>query len=131
MKTLVLTAAGLGALLVLSLPTASMAADAANGQAQFRGQCGVCHTAGKDDGDGGQGPSLAGVIGRKAGGDPNFGAYTQALSDDKDVWTEANLAAFLENPQKVVPGTAMPVRVGSATDRADIAAYLATVKAAP
>jgi cytochrome c len=131
MKTFVLTGAALGALFVLSLPAASQAADAANGQAQFRGQCGVCHMAGKDDGDGGQGPSLAGLIGRKAGGDPNFGAYTQAMTDDKEVWTEANLATFLADPQKVVPGTAMPIRVGSPTDRADIAAYLATVKAAP
>jgi len=131
MKTFVLTGAALGALVVLSVPAVSLAADAANGQAQFRGQCGVCHTAGKDDGDGGQGPGLAGVIGRKAGGDPNFGSYTQAMTDDKDVWTEASLAAFLENPQKVVPGTAMPIRVGAATERADIAAYLATVKTAP
>jgi cytochrome c len=131
MKTFVLTGAALGALFVLAAPAASMAADVANGQAQFRGQCGVCHTAGKDDGDGGQGPALAGLIGRKAGGDPNFPAYTQALTDDKDVWTEANLAAFLENPQKVVPGTGMPIRVGSPTERADIAAYLATVKTAP
>jgi cytochrome c len=131
MKTFVLAGAALGALVVLSLPAASLAADAANGQAQFRGQCGVCHTAGKDDGDGSQGPALAGVIGRKAGGDQNFGGYTQALTDDKDVWTEANLAAFLENPQKVVPGTAMPIRVGSPAERADIAAYLATVKTAP
>jgi cytochrome c len=131
MKTFVLTGAALGALFVLSAPAASMAADVANGQAQFRGQCGVCHTAGKDDGDGGQGPALAGLIGRKVGGDTNFGAYTQALTDDKDVWTEANLAVFLENPQKVVPGTAMPIRVASPTERADIAAYLATVKTAP
>jgi cytochrome c len=131
MKTFVMTAAALGALLTFSAPSISMAADADHGQTLFRQQCGVCHTAGKDDGDGGQGPSLAGVIGRKVGSDPNFGAYTQALTDDKDVWTQDSLGAFLENPQKAIPGTAMPIRVGAAADRADIAAYLATVKAAP
>jgi cytochrome c len=129
MKT-ILRGATLGAL-VLAAASPSMAADAKNGQTQFRGQCGMCHAAGEGDGEGGIGPNLAGVIGRKVGGDPDFAAYTQALTDDKDVWTEASLAAFLENPQKVIPGTAMPVRVGSATDRADLAAYLATVKKKP
>jgi cytochrome c2 len=129
MKTFVSTGA-LGALLVLSAPAMSMAADADHGQTLFRQQCGVCHMAGEGDGDGGQGPSLAGVVGRKVGGDANF-SYTQPMMDDKDVWTEGSLAAFLENPQKAVPGTSMPIRVASPTDRADLAAYLAKVKPAP
>jgi cytochrome c2 len=128
MKTFVSTGAALGALLLLSAP--AMAADADHGQTLFRQQCGVCHMAGEGDGDGGQGPSLAGVVGRKVGGDVNF-SYTQPMMDDKDVWTQDSLAAFLENPQKAVPGTAMPIRVASPTDRADIAAYLAKVKPAP
>jgi len=111
-------------------PAMVMAADAERGQTLFQQQCGLCHMAGEGDGEGGQGPSLAGVIGRKVGGDPSF-SYSQALMDDKDVWTQASLAAYLENPQKAIPGTTMPVRVGAEADRADIAAYLAKVKAAP
>jgi cytochrome c len=129
MKTLILAGAGLLALLAVA--DSALAADASHGQTLFRTQCGVCHMAAEGDGDGGQGPSLKGVVGRKVGGDPDFGSYTQALMDDKDTWTQDSLAAFLENPQKTIPGTAMPIHVPAAADRADIAAYLATVKAAP
>ena len=131
MKTFVSTAAVVGALLALSAPSISHAADAANGKTLFRQQCGVCHLAGKGDGEGGQGPSLIGVVGRKPASDPNFGSYTQAMMDATKPWTEDVLIEFLANPQKMYPGTAMPIRVGPETDRADLAAYLAIVKAAP
>jgi len=128
MKTLFVTGAAFGALMLLA-PSISMAADPAHGQELFRGQCGVCHAAGAGDGDGGQGPSLVGVIGRKVGGDPNF-SYTQAVMDYKGVWTQESLAHFIEDPQKLIPGTAMPVSVADPADRADLAAYLASVKPA-
>jgi cytochrome c len=127
MKTFILAGAGIAAALALSTP--SFAADAAHGQEIFRTQCGVCHQAGEGDGDGGTGPSLKGVIGRKVGGDTDF-AYSQPLMDAKATWTQETLANFLENPQKAYPGTAMPISVHAPDDRADIAAYLATVKAA-
>jgi cytochrome c2 len=129
MKRLISLSTALSASIGLAAPGLALAADAAHGQAVFRQQCGACHAAGEGDGDGEVGPNLAGVIGRKVGGDPNF-AYTPALAADKDVWTQASLASFLENPQKAIPGTAMPVNVPSAVDRADLAAYLATVKPA-
>jgi cytochrome c2 len=129
MKTLILAGAALAALLALANPAS--AADPGNGQMLFRAQCGVCHMAGEGDGDGSQGPSLKGVIGRKVGGDPAFGTYTDALLNDKDIWTQQSLANFIADPQKGIPGTAMPVKVDSPQDRADIAAYLATVKGAP
>lgn len=125
MKTLILSGAALGALLALSTPAA--AADAAHGKDLFRAQCGACHTAAEGDGDGGLGPALKGVVGRKVGGDPNFG-YSPVLADSKDKWTADSLSTFLADPQKAMPGTAMPIRVGSPDDRADIAAYLVTVK---
>lgn len=127
MKTLFL--AGLSAGVLLALSTSAFAGDAAHGQQIFRSQCGVCHQGGDGDGDGGQAPSLRGVIGRKVGGDPDF-AYTQPLTDAKDKWTEEALANFISDPQKTYPGTAMPIKVSSPDDRADIAAYLATLKPA-
>jgi cytochrome c2 len=127
MKTLFLAGLYAGALLALSTP--ALAADAAHGQTLFRSQCGVCHQGGEGDGDGGQGPSLRGVVGRKIGGDTDF-AYSQPLNDAKDKWAEETLAAFIGDPQKAFPGTAMPIKVGNAEDRADLAAYLATLKAA-
>jgi cytochrome c len=124
MKTLILTAAA-GALFALS--TQAVAADAAHGRDLFRDQCGVCHAAGDGDGAGGAAPSLRGVVGRKVGGDPEF-TYSPALTDAKDTWSETSLNAFLADPQKAIPGTYMPVKVGADADRADIVAYLATVK---
>ena len=125
MKTYILAGLAAGALIVMSSPAS--AADAAHGQQVFREQCGVCHQGGEGDGDGGQGPSLRGVIGRKVGGDTNF-AYTQTLSDDKGIWSTETLSVFLTNPQKAKPGTAMPISIPDDKDRADIIAYLATVK---
>lgn len=123
---LFLPAAAAGALLTMA--QAADAASASHGQMLFRSQCAMCHAAGAGDGDGGFGPSLKGVVGRKPAGDPTF-AYTPALREAKGpAWTEESLAAFLADPQKVAPGTAMPIRVDSAADRTDIAAYLGAVK---
>jgi cytochrome c2 len=125
MKTLLL--AGLAAAALTALASTALAADAAHGQQLFRDQCGICHTAGDGDGPGGPGPSLKGVVGRKVGGDANFG-YTQVLSDSKESWTLDNLGAFLADPNKAKPGTSMPIAVKNDADRADLVAYLATVK---
>lgn len=125
MKTLLL--AGLAAGALTALASSAMAADAAHGQQVFRQQCGICHQAGEGDGDGGAGPSLRGVVGRKVGGDANF-SYTQALSDSKDNWTTDSLGVFLADPNKAKPGTSMPISVKNDADRADLIAYLATVK---
>jgi cytochrome c len=126
MKTLLL--AGLAAGATFTLGSAALAADAAHGQQLFRAQCGICHLGGDGDGEGGPGPSLRGVVGRKIGGDANFG-YTQVLSTAKDKWTEAGLSTFLNDPNKTMPGTSMPISVKDDAERADIIAYLASLKA--
>jgi cytochrome c2 len=101
--------------------------DAANGKALFQERCGLCHAAAPDDGDGGQGPALAGVVGHKAASVVGF-HYTQALINSGRVWTPAALDVFLAAPSKDVPGTTMPIATPSQKDRADLVAYLATVK---
>jgi cytochrome c2 len=126
MKTYLLAGLSLGVLTVLGSP--ALAADPAHGQQLFRAQCGICHQAGDGDGDGGPGPSLRGVVGRQVGGDPNFG-YTPSLSDSKESWTTDSLDTFLADPGKAKPGTSMPISIKDDTDRADIVAYLATLKA--
>jgi cytochrome c2 len=125
MKTILL--AGLAAGALTALGSSALAADTSHGQQLFRTQCGVCHQGGEGDGDGGAGPSLRGVLGRKVGGDPNFG-YTQTLSDSKESWTTDGLGAFLADPNKTKPGTSMPISVKNDGDRADLVAYLATLK---
>ena len=127
MKTLLLAGLTAGALITLGSTTA-LAADAAHGQQLFRDQCGVCHIGGDGDGAGGAGPSLKGLVGRKVGGDTNFG-YTQALSDSKESWTVDNLSTFLTDPNKAKPGTSMPIAVKNDTERADLIAYLSSLKA--
>jgi cytochrome c len=101
--------------------------DPAHGQLLFQQRCGLCHTAGPQDGDGGQGPPLAGVVGRPAASAPNF-SYTAALKASGRVWTPQALDLFLTAPGKDVPGTAMPLKTPSPKDRADLIAYLSTVK---
>jgi cytochrome c len=106
--------------------TAAMAADAKQGQMMFRAECGVCHQGGPGDGEGGQGPSLNGVVGRKAGTLAGF-PYTPALKTSGLVWTQENLDRFLTDPSKLVPGTAMPISVPDTKTRQDLIAYLASL----
>lgn len=55
------------------------------------------------------GPTLKGVVGRRAGSVPDF-KYSQAMKDAGAaglVWDDAALAAFLSSPKRKVPGTSM------------------------
>ncbi len=101
--------------------------DPVHGKQVFAARCGLCHSAGPGEGEAGQGPPLAGVVGRKAASAAGFG-YTDALKASKLVWTPANLDRFLAGPSRLVPGTAMPIAVGDAKTRADLIAYLTSVK---
>ena len=100
------------------------------GQQFFQASCFVCHSTSLGPGNTlviKQGPTLLGVMGRKAGGSPHFN-YTQALKDSGMVWSPATLDHFLTDPMKAVPGTAMPIPIPVAGIRADLIAYLATLK---
>lgn len=116
---------------ILAAGTASAAVppagDPVHGKAVFAARCGLCHSAGPDEGQAGQGPPLAGVVGRPAASAPGFD-YTTALKGAHLVWTPANLDTWLAGPTRMVHGTSMPIAVGDAKTRADLIAYLATVK---
>jgi cytochrome c2 len=96
----------IGALLLApSLALISIGARAEEpGEAVFKKSCAICHTleAGKNK----IGPSLAGVVGRKAGSVAGF-AYSAANKDSGDIWDEPTLDAYLTAPQKFMPGTKM------------------------
>ena len=47
------------------------------------------------------------------------------------VWSEKTLNAWLTNPEKLIPGQRMGYSVTEADDRADLIAYLKTLKGAP
>jgi cytochrome c len=58
---------------------------------------------------------------------PGFG-YSPALKGRRDVWTEALISSFINNPKGLVPGTTMP-ETGIYVDQSeDIAAYLKTTR---
>jgi cytochrome c len=112
-------AAGVAA---VSAGSPASAADATKGAALVQARCAICHSP-----EAGQGPDLTGVVGRKAGTAPGYPA-SAALKASGLVWTPANLDAFLADPSKRVPGTSMPNPYVNPADRADIIAYLATLK---
>ncbi len=92
-----------GFVLAAALVREVTAADLANGKAIFR-QCAACHSLA-----GGEikiGPSLAGVVGRKAGSAEGFN-YSPAMKASGLIWDEATLHRYLANPRAVVPGTKM------------------------
>jgi cytochrome c len=99
--------------------------DADAGKEVFK-KCAVCHAT--QPGQNKVGPSLAGVVGRKAGTVPNY-SYSAANKDSGLTWDEATLEKYLENPREVVKGTKM-VFPGLKTEkeRQDVIAYLKTLK---
>jgi cytochrome c len=97
--------------------------DADDGQLAFNNVCRTCHTV--REGDNRLGPSLAKVVGRKAGSVPGYG-YSSAMKDAGVTWDKATLDRFMANPDQVVPGNNMKPfgGVASAEERAQIIAYL-------
>jgi cytochrome c len=112
------------AALALIAPVAAHAQDAAAGKAVFT-QCTACH-AYKPGAVGIAAPNLYGVVGRKAGS--TAFAYSTALKASKLTWDPATLNTFLKGPSKLVPGTRMVIVVSNDTQRANLIAYLATLK---
>ncbi|MBC2667153.1 c-type cytochrome [Novosphingobium flavum] len=122
MKRPALTLSLVAALGLIAQP--GLAQSAADGKTAFA-TCAACH--GTKAGEKKVGPTLAGVVGRKSGSLPGF-AYSPALAKAGKVWSPAQLDAFLAAPMKVVPGTRMVIAVPDAKRRADLIAYLATLK---
>ena len=118
-KTLA-TAAMLG---MLILP--AQAGDAEKGAKVYR-KCVSCHMIG-DDAKNRVGPHLNGIIGREIGAIANY-KYSKAMvryAATAKIWSEENLAAYLENPRKLVKGGRMAFAgLRKETDRANVIAYL-------
>src|SRR5215470_17137029 len=96
------------------------------GATVFQSSCALCH--GLEPGAaGGQGPNLRGVVGRKAAS-TDFG-YSPALRRWGRAWTPELLGKYLLDPGKLVPGTTMVQQVPDSRERADLVAYLGTLKA--
>ena len=95
--------------------------DAARGEKYFV-DCASCHSL--TAGENGVGPSLAGVLGRKAATLDDY-RYSPALKRSNIVWSPQTLENFIADPQKAVPANRMPYAgLTNAGERADLIAYL-------
>lgn len=101
---------------------ASAAGDPEEGARVFS-SCAACHAL--QPGEHRTGPSLAGIMGQKAGTIAGFTRYSPALKEADVVWTEGSLDAWLADPQAVIPGNRMTFPgIADAQARADLIAYL-------
>ncbi len=126
LKTLqTMSAAFCVALMMLQFPAS--AADLAKGKIVFK-KCAICHSLipGKKK----IGPSLHGVIGRKAGTLAKF-SYSSAMKKAGKnglTWTEKTLNKYLSAPRKFVPGNRMPFPgLKKENQRSNVIAYLKSV----
>ena len=119
-------AGGLVLLAQLLSPPPPAAADPVRGERVFQ-RCSACHSVVSGE-DCLPGPSLRCLLGRRAGTLPGFEfspAMIEAGSAHGLVWTRATLDAFLADPSRLVPGTAMWIPgLTASLDRQDVIAYL-------
>ncbi len=116
--------AAAGALVLLALFTAALAAaDVEHGKALYQ-TCAACHTERPDA----LGPSLKGVVGRKSAALDDF-RYSNPMRRANLVWDEDNLRAYIQDPQAKVKGNRMPYGgLSDPKDVEDIIAYLKVLK---
>nr|WP_240147959.1 c-type cytochrome [Luteibacter yeojuensis] len=102
------------------------AGDAAAGKDVFKSECAECHAV--KEGRNKKGPSLFGIVGRKAGSVADYD-YSDALKHSPWTWTTAQLHMYLSQPaKKANPGTKMKYEgLDNAKDLDDLISYLDTL----
>jgi cytochrome c len=93
--------------------------DPVRGKAVFEKRCTGCHAIDVDR----EGPRLAGVYGRKAGGVAGF-TYSTGLKNSGVTWNDATLEKWLSDPDLMVPDNNMSFSVPKAEERRDLIAFL-------
>jgi cytochrome c len=93
-----------------------------DGPTLFKQQCATCHTNNATD-PARQGPSLFGVVGRRAGSVDGF-HYSAGFAKADFVWDDTRLDAWITNPQAMIPGAVMAYRQAKPEIRTAIIAYL-------
>lgn len=106
---------------VTALAVSAPAPAQQNGQQAFAA-CKACHTLNKG-GRNGIGPNLSGLFTRPPASAPGFN-YSPAFKKAQIKWNEKTLDTYLAGPQKMVPGTRMPISTPDPAKRAAIIAYL-------
>jgi len=113
---------GITILLASALVAHAQGAGDAQRGAQVFAQCKVCHSleAGKNM----LGPSLHGLLGRKAGSVPGY-AYSPAMKNANVTWDDDTLSKYLADPKAFIPGDKMVFPgVKDPSKLGDLLAYL-------
>ena len=113
---------GITILLASALVAHAQGAGDAQRGAQVFAQCKVCHSleAGKNM----LGPSLHGLLGRKAGSVPGY-AYSPAMNNANVTWDDDTLSKYLADPKAFIPGDKMVFPgVKDPSKLGDLLAYL-------
>jgi cytochrome c len=122
-QTGALTGAAAAVVLIAVATTPAVAADAAHGKVVFQ-TCAACHSDKPDA----IGPSLRGVYGRKSAALQDF-RYSNAMMRANLTWDDANLKAYIKDPQAKVKGNRMPFGgLSSDADIDDVIAFLKDYK---
>jgi len=113
-----------GAVVLLPLALVAQAQGVGDAQrgAQVFTQCKICHSleAGKNM----LGPTLHGLIGRKAGSVPGY-AYSPAMKSANVTWTDDTLSKYLSDPKAFIPGDKMAFTgIKDPSKLGDLLAYL-------
>ena len=114
-------------LLASLAPVSAAQEETDEGKVAFNNSCRTCHSFKADDNR--LGPSLHGIVGRKAGSMEGF-AFSSAMKSSGITWDASNLDQFIENPDKVVHGNGMKPfgGIADAGERKKIVDYLGTLK---
>jgi cytochrome c len=111
---------------LLGSPAFAGGGEPVNGEKLFAVKCGACHSIEPDKNK--AGPSLFGIVGRPSGSVPGY-KYSKAVMAAKIHWDLGLIDGYIQDPQDIIKGTKMPdPKAGRASDRADIVAYLRTLK---
>jgi cytochrome c len=103
-------------------PKADIVGDADRGEEQFAATCAECH------GPAATAPTLRGIINRPIASIASFYGYSEAMKAKKaELWTAANLDAYLKSPMTFAPGNLMYRDYPDAQMRADVIVFLATL----
>ncbi len=92
------------AVLIATLSPAHAQTSPDAGQIAYNNACRTCHSI--KEGDNRLGPSLNGIVGKKAGTVSGYDS-SSAMRQSGIVWDEQNLDRFIANPDQVVHGNAM------------------------
>ena len=114
------------ALALAGLMDPACADEAASGREVYEFRCRTCH-GGSARADSAVGPSLAGIVGTRAGTQAS-GVHSRALIDSGIVWDRESLRRYLADPRRAIPGTLMPVGVADPAELESLLDYLETLR---